>query len=234
MSIEYGEHFSENPTVKMNNSLYNLQNAALGGPAAFLVQWIFPIVFARRGTPNGDGYPGFRTAGAVRKTVELSGDFPSPRPLRPGGVPAGRLAQPAARSPPDPPRGGSAFCNPTVRYPPKTAQTVRSAPSYSVVPGRAEITGCCRYFRGNHAVGLRRFRGGRGGGYAFRCPAFLAGLLFCRNGSRCADCNIGCGGGFRHRSFRIVRTRNRTAFRQGVRTGGNSRSVVSTVRKIGI
>lgn len=57
MSIEYGEHFSENPTAKMNNSLYNLQNAALGGPAAFLAQWIFPIVFARRGTPNGDGYP---------------------------------------------------------------------------------------------------------------------------------------------------------------------------------
>ena len=188
MSIEYGEHFSENPTAKMNNSLYNLQNAALGGPAAFHVQWIFPIVFARRGTPNGDGYPGFRAAGAVRKTAELSGDSPSLRPLRPGGVPAGRLAQPAARSPPDPPRGGSAFCNPTVRYPSsKTAQTERSAPSYSVVPGRAEITGGSRNFRGNHAVGLRRFCGGGGGGNTFRCPAFLAGLLFCRNGSRCAD-----------------------------------------------
>lgn len=148
----------------------------------------FSRLFSRGGAHQTvTGPPGFRTAGAVRKTAELSGDSPSLRPLRPGGVPAGRLAQPAARSPPDPPRGGSAFCNPTVRYPSKTAQTKRSAPSYSVVSGRAEITGGSRNFRGNRAVGLRRFRGGGGGGNTFRCPAFLAGLLFCRNGSRCAD-----------------------------------------------
>lgn len=172
----------------MNNSLYNLQNAALGGACRVSCAVDFPDCFRAAGhTKRGRVPPAFVPPGRSAKRRSFPVTLPLSVRSAPEGCPPGRLAQPAARSPPDPPRGGSAFCNPTVRYPSKTAQTKRSAPSYSVVSGRAEITGGSRNFRGNRAVGLRRFRGGGGGGNTFRCPAFLAGLLFCRNGSRCAD-----------------------------------------------